>query len=269
MYLCCSSRRRSAYQPAAGAAHQPRPAAVDAAAAARARALVGTQAAWATDLLQMLVSGQLVAPQGLDTMPASILNACEGLAFMQSRKGGLGLTLGSGSGFVVKKLNQDVHGGSSWSPPWFFLLGQAGVGLSAGYRYAQTVTALLSLDAFQVFEQGTTGLGTDLGAFSTDGALTGLAGGLALGKGQQMGMNLNSTRSAFNYSAVEGVYLEVALHGSRISPDTATNTALYGQATANDVLEGRLGGAVDKLPEMLPLVRRINKLGKAAAAGQS
>ncbi|GFH32153.1 hypothetical protein HaLaN_31323 [Haematococcus lacustris] len=88
-------------------------AAVDAAAAARARALVGTQAAWATDLLQMLVSGQLVAPQGLDTMPASILNACEGLAFMQSRKGKSQARTGSQAVQLTQNLTSAAAGGAA------------------------------------------------------------------------------------------------------------------------------------------------------------
>jgi len=224
------------------------------------RVFLQTQAAWGSELLCKLVQGE--AAGQLDRLNPSVLNSCQALAFVNSRKGGLGLTLASGYGFIIRKTNQDQYGNSTWSNPLFFKVSQTGIGFSGGYQHVQSVLALLTAGAIDLLKNGTTRMGTDLGLFSTDGAITGMSGGAALGSSQHLGINVDQDRSTFCYSLVDGAYLELSLHGSTITPDHNSNKTLYGELSADDILAGKAGPRA--FDELLPLVRTINDLGRGA-----
>jgi len=226
---------------------------------ARAHQYLASQAAWASSLISELVEGK--AGGTYDKLNPMILNSCEGLAFITASKAGFGLTVGYGYGFVIKKLSQDEYGSSQWSQPLFFIVNQLGLGLSAGYQSCQSVIALSSYQAIDVFKKGTKSLGTDLAQFSTDGALMGMSGGAALGSSQHLGMSVANTHSAFCYSKVDGVYLELAMHGSSVTPDHESNDALYGAGVDPDQVLNTQG---QYMPDLLPLLRTINKFGKGA-----
>ena len=43
----------------------------------------------------------------------------------------------------------------------------------------------------------------------------GMSGGAALGASQHLGISVANTHSAFCYSKVDGVYLELSMHGTQ------------------------------------------------------
>ncbi len=65
-------------------------------------------------------------------------------------------------------------------------------------------------------------LGADLASFSTDGPMLGMSGA-AMGKSQTLGIGVHASRAAFCYSSVNGVYLEISLHSSTVTPDVEAN----------------------------------------------
>jgi lipid-binding SYLF domain-containing protein len=91
-------------------------------------------------LLQELVAGAVAGPY--DKLNGAVLNSAEALAFINSTKGGLGLTLAHGYGFLIRKLDQDLYGNSRWSQPLFFTLNQGGFGLAAGEQLVRLVQAI-------------------------------------------------------------------------------------------------------------------------------
>lgn len=50
----------------------------------------------------------------------------QGVAFMATRKGALGITLGCTHGFVLRKLGTYHAGSHTWSAPVFFTASQVG-----------------------------------------------------------------------------------------------------------------------------------------------
>lgn len=222
-----------------------------------------SQALWAANLTVELIKGDEDSP--FDKLNPAVLNSCNALVFINASKGGLALSFASGYGFVIKKLSQDQYGGSSWGQPLFFTMSQAGIGLTAGYQRSRSVIAVLAMGSMDVFKNGTTSLGSDLGLFSTDGALTGMTGA-SLGGSKHMGMTVDTDRSAFCYSKVDGVYLELSFHGSSISPDRESNEALYGKDYDPDAI---LNNADMYRPEMMSLLETINRHGRLAMSTSS
>ncbi|KAF5831407.1 hypothetical protein DUNSADRAFT_13168 [Dunaliella salina] len=214
------------------------------------------QAQWASQLLQELAEGVDPATR----LPPQVINSCEALCFTNAQKGGLGFTGGYGYGFIIKKVKQEEDGTSKWSPPFFFTISQAGMGVAFGYQHCQTVAALVNQSAIGLFTSGGFTAGSDMGFYSTDGALTGMAAGI-LGWRQQ-----RSQKDGFSYSHVMGAYTEYGVHGSRVGPDWSTNSKLYESVNGADVLQGLV---TRRFPEVDCLYEVINKLGKEAAAAEN
>lgn len=63
------------------------------------------------------------------------LSAAQGLAFMASRKGGLGVTIASAHGFVIRKLASDSAGNQKWSAPVFFKESQVRAHAAAAHAW--------------------------------------------------------------------------------------------------------------------------------------
>mmetsp|Transcript_18492 Transcript_18492/g.48213 ORF Transcript_18492/g.48213 Transcript_18492/m.48213 type:complete len:301 (-) Transcript_18492:1166-2068(-) len=214
------------------------------------------QAQWAAGLLEELAEG----PDPATRLPPQVIISCEALCFTNAQKGGFGFTGGYGYGFIIKKVKQEEDGTSKWSPPYFFTISQAGMGVSFGYQHSQTVMALVNQSAIDLFMSGGYRAGSDMGFYSTDGALTGMAAGI-LGWRQQ-----RSQKDGFSYSHVMGAYTEYGVHGSRVGSDWSTNSKLYEHVNGEEVLQGMV---TRRFPEVDCLYEVINKLGKEAVAAEN
>lgn len=205
-------------------------------------------AQWAAELMDKLIN-----TKSDDAMRPGILNACTGLAFINTAKGGLGLTFARGSGFVVRKVEHDSFGHSRWSPPVYFKISQMGVGITAGYESVQSCLALMNLNSILKFTRDRTIVGTDLILVSTDGGMAGMPAG-TFGSMAQMDVTGNHDNSCFAYSVASGALLNISINGTEVYPDTDANKKLYGEEPD---LEAVLAGKTATFAEFLPLYRKI------------
>ncbi|KAG2435513.1 hypothetical protein HYH02_011807 [Chlamydomonas schloesseri] len=216
---------------------------------------LGADAAWAAELIEKLTHAG-----GDEAMKPGIVNACEGLAFVKASKGGLGVTMARGHGFVIRKLDQDRTGNSRWSAPVYFQVNQMGIGLSAGYETSETIIAFMSFSSVLNFVGGHSGMGTDLGLVSTEGAMCGVPAG-TFGTSTHMDVQADNSNASFCYSLSHGLLANVSITGTETHPDKTLNDKLYGEATAlNDVLQGR----TDTFHELHTLYHKIAETGRKA-----
>ncbi|KAG2438558.1 hypothetical protein HXX76_005109 [Chlamydomonas incerta] len=193
-------------------------------------------------------------------MKPGIVNACEGLAFVKASKGGLGVTMARGHGFVIRKLDQDRFGNSRWSAPVYFYVSQMGIGLSAGYETSESIIALMSFSSVMHFVAGHSVMGTDLGLMSTEGAMSGVPAG-TFGRNSHMDVQADNTSASFCYSLSQGLLANVSITGTGTHPDKVLNDKLYGEGTLlADVLQGK----TDTWHEMHTLYRQIADTGRKA-----
>ncbi|GIL49928.1 hypothetical protein Vafri_6230 [Volvox africanus] len=210
---------------------------------------------WASELITKLVS-----IGGDDAMRPGIVNACEGLAFVRASKGGLGLTIARGSGFVIRKLDQDRFGNSRWSAPVYFNVSQLGFGVALGFESADSVLALMSYSSIMRFTHDNTAVGTDLGLVTTDGAISGVPAG-TFGRTSHMDVQADNTNTVFAYSVSSGLLVNLSINGTETSPNHTLNKKLYGNnASMADVLNGK----IQTFRELLPLYRKISDTARQA-----
>ncbi|GIL77765.1 hypothetical protein Vretifemale_7213 [Volvox reticuliferus] len=186
-------------------------------------------------------------------MRPGIVNACEGLAFVRISKGGLGLTVARGSGFVIRKLEQDRFGNSRWSAPVYFNVSQLGFGVAIGYEAADSVLALMSYSSIMRFTHDNAVVGTDLGLVTTDGAMSGVPAG-TFGRTSHMDVQADNTNTVFAYSVSAGLLVNLSINGTETSPNHVLNKKLYGNDTS---IEDVLNGKIHTFKQMLPLYRKI------------
>ncbi|GLC38266.1 hypothetical protein PLESTB_000939500 [Pleodorina starrii] len=213
-------------------------------------------AEWAAELITKLITAG-----GDDAMKPGIVNACEGLAFVHVAKGGLGITLARGSGFVIRKLDQDRFGNSRWSAPVFFTVSQIGFGVALGYQSVDSVLALMSYSSIERFTHDKAVVGTDLGLVTTEGATSGVPAG-TFGRTSHMDVQADNTNAVFAYSSSAGLLFNLSVNGTQTWPNRDLNRMLYGDTPLEDVLHGRTA----TFQEMLPLYRKIADTGRAAVA---
>ncbi|PNW81874.1 hypothetical protein CHLRE_06g264050v5 [Chlamydomonas reinhardtii] len=216
---------------------------------------LAADAAWAAELIE-----KLTHIGGDESMKPGIVNACEGLAFVRASKGGLGVTMARGNGFVIRKLDQDRTGNSRWSAPVYFFVSQMGIGLSAGYETSESVLALMATSSVMHFAVDHSVMGTDLGLMSTEGAMTGVPAG-TFGRNSHMDVQADNTSASFCYSLSQGLLANVSITGTGTHPDKAVNDKLYGEGTPiTDVLQGK----TDTFQELQVLYRQIAATGRKA-----
>ncbi|KAG2500238.1 hypothetical protein HYH03_001816 [Edaphochlamys debaryana] len=192
-------------------------------------------------------------------MKPGIVNACEGLAFVKAAKGGLGLTLAHGHGFVIRKLDQDRHANSRWSAPVYFKVSQLGLGAAVGYESVESILALMSYHSVVRFTEEHKVMGTDLGLVTTDGAMSGVPAG-TFGTSNHMDVQADNEHAVFAYSQAHGLLANLSINGTDTHPDKDMNHKLYGDAPLAEVL----GGKVPTFQELTPLYRMISDTGRKA-----
>lgn len=198
----------------------------------------------ATILIQKLTSSKEEMkeelPKGTDTMPPAELCFCSGLAFTFVRKGGMGVSVETGHGFVVKKIAEPSTSeaaaagrpGWSWSPPLFISVFAGGVGLTFGYSEIESVVVLDTPEAVQGFTHGQTTLDTDI---------TGAAGSSVAAHLPATAVNLSNpslSDKSFSFSVAHGAIVDISLTGLHYSVHDKMNAAFYDGASPQSVLDG-------------------------------
>lgn len=216
-------------------------------------------AEWAAGILRDIVAKNNAQVQE-NYMQPGMIDSTHGFAFMRARKGGLGVTMSYGEGFVVKKIHKVVNGQVTytWSPPFFFSISGLGAGLAAGFEVCDSVLALINNYTVELFKEPHTRFGTDLVIFSTTDAMRGTSAGV-LGTRHQMDVKADDKCVCFAYHISSGALWDISLNGTKVSPHTKKNAELYGpEATFEDILGGQVANTY--LEEFKPLYRALKEL---------
>jgi lipid-binding SYLF domain-containing protein len=161
-----------------------------------------------------------------NSIPKELLDRAEAVAvFPGVLKAGFVVGGRGGSGLISRR----VTGG--WSPPAFFKLGGASVGLQIGASKTDFVLLFMNEDAVR-------GLLED--KFEMGGEASAAAG--PVGRAASATTNLTLDAGILSYSRSKGLFAGLELKGAVINPDNNLNEALYG-LKAKDLLTG--GNKVD------------------------
>lgn len=182
-------------------------------------------------------------------LPPSYIAHAQGLAFLFTSKGGLGLSFEHGWGCVIQRLGKravDAEGGGAdgcldgcvWSAPAFVRINNVGVGLTVGYDSLETVLVLPNRSHVSAFQR-------------TDVDLT-IDAGLVVGRNREVvdeetvdsptlaGGALQRAPAPIPYSVGDGALFDLSLKGGICSADERMNWSVYGaNATASEILEGQ------------------------------
>lgn len=227
--------------------------------------LAANEAVRATVLVQKLTSSKEELknslPRGTDSMPPAELHFASGLAFTFSKKGGIGVSLETGHGFVINKIASKPaspapgeraapHPAWSWSAPLFISTFAGGVGLTLGYSEIESVIVLDTSEAVQSFTKAQVAIDADV---------TGAAG-------SSIGTHLPATAAnlshvqlsdkTFTFSVCKGVMVDVSITGLHFDVDEKLNEAFYGIASPAAVLDG----TVDHPPPFQELYEVLDKI---------
>lgn len=184
-----------------------------------------------------------------ESLTKADVEQCAGLAFFDAWRAGLGISVGKGSGFLIRKL-QD-----SWSAPVFFDVTQGGVGLGFGFQTVEAVVVMSSMDGMiKLCEGKTHKFGAEL---ITMTAGQGTVSNMTYGQVEKVPVNHVREDRAFAKSE-GGILLNIGVTGTELEPDHDLNLKLYGAAKMEDVL----AGAVPIMPELAPLYQKLDSMIK-------
>lgn len=212
------------------------------------------QAKKAVDLLDQLThkaEGDAKRPHLTGGLNGSEIAQAAGVAFLFSRKGGVGVTLSMGTGFVIAK----VPGKPGWSAPLIFRVTSGGLGVSLGYAEVETLTILDSTAAVQEF------LKTQV---SLDSHLSVALGARMAGDASETAVDFTAPRESlkkFSYSVNKGMMLDASWNGSGISLNDEDQVAMYGEGVSKeDILAGKVNPP-EFLTELYGALNRLAYFG--------
>lgn len=168
---------------------------------------------------------------GLLGLKGEEISTASGIAFVFSKKAGLGLSVSHGSGFVLAKLS----GTPGWSAPLPFHVTTSGLGVTIGYSEVDTLMILDTAEAVQEF------LNTQV---SLDSHLNFSAGSAVGANASEMALDVRHPANSlkrFCYSVSKGAMIDASWNGAGISVRDEDIKQLYGaEATRADVLAGKM-----------------------------
>jgi lipid-binding SYLF domain-containing protein len=172
-------------------------------------------------------------------IPQELLNKAEAIGvFPGVIKAGF-IVGGRGGQGVISRRN-----GSTWSPPAFFNLGGASIGLQIGAASTDFVLLFMNEDALK----GLLGDKLEIGG----------EGSLAAGPiGRSASASTDATLKAgiLSYSRSKGAFAGLELKGVVINPDNNDNEAVYG-AKAQTILTGAGGLSPQRVPAGVRIFQR-------------
>uniref|UniRef100_A0A1D2A6F9 Ysc84 actin-binding domain-containing protein n=1 Tax=Auxenochlorella protothecoides TaxID=3075 RepID=A0A1D2A6F9_AUXPR len=213
---------------------------------------------------------------GAAAMPSRELFFASGIAFFFLKKVGVGITGGSGQGFILSKVidkhatdnpaitSADAQASAKWSAPLFLKVKAGGIGISVGYTTISSCVIVDSPEEVKKFAGSRLGVG---------GCITGALGESA---GAHLSFGHNENKTFFSYNLVNGVIANMlSVEGLRTFVDTKSMESVYGAGwTAEDVLSGSVSpppgseGLLNTLKEKQKLYTvELREAARTRAAG--
>jgi SH3 domain-containing YSC84-like protein 1 len=180
-------------------------------------------------------------------IPASLLADAKGLAIVPSVvKGGLVIGVRFGRGVLLVRNEAD-----QWGPPSFITLTGGSFGWQLGIQATDVILVFKNRKSVQTLLSGKLTLGAD--ASVTAGPV---------GRQAAAGADVTLRSAVLSYSRSRGLFLGVALDGTALMVDDASNAAYYGNS-------GQVPSALDpKNPNALPpsVIRLLDHVSKYTTA---
>jgi sodium-coupled neutral amino acid transporter 10 len=184
---------------------------------------------------------------GTLTLKGDEISHAAGIAFVFSKKAGLGLSVSHGSGFILAKLD----GKPGWSSPLPFHVTTTGVGVTIGYSEVDTLMVLDSAEAVQEFLKTQVSLDSHLN----------LSAGSALGaNASETALDVRHPGNSFKrfcYSVSHGAMIDGSWNGAGISVKEEDIKQLYGSEARREAV---LAGEVQPPPAATRLYAALNRL---------
>ena len=166
--------------------------------------------------------------------------------FPEMKKGGWVIGGTTGKGIVLhKKINEQ------WSPPAFFKIHGGSLGLQGGIQEIDLILFFMTEESFQNFMSNYVNVGINLtasaGPFGRDFSFS------------PKDYRLKPSEAVYAYSRCKGLFAGIAASGLKITFDSKSNSAYYGDDfTPMMIFEGNL---VNKFPDSTRiLLEDINRL---------
>lgn len=198
-------------------------------------------------------------PKGVDMLPVRALQQCQGLAFTSARKGGIGLSIEQGHGFVIAKMEQKFWDPKLpkhvWSAPLFIHTFASSLGLSLGYSEIDSVIVLGHRKTVDAFLRTQVTIDSDVSTTLGDTVSVNLPGhGLNLSE-------LDQSIHACTFSISKGAMVDISLSGMNYSVDVSTNVDVYGMEFTPEAV---LGGQFRPPSEMNELYSTLEKISSGS-----
>ncbi|MFQ5783686.1 MAG: lipid-binding SYLF domain-containing protein [Alphaproteobacteria bacterium] len=152
----------------------------------------------------------------------------------------VGFILGGEGGAGVLMARDPDNG--SWSPPAFYFIGSAGIGLQAGAQVSQVVLLVMSDGALDKLMTQNVTLGADAN----------IAIG-PVGTGVEAGTALSTNVDFYSFARAKGLFFGISLEGAVLMSDDKANAAYYGAPAS---------------PATIVLERRVSNPGADALRGE-
>lgn len=184
-------------------------------------------------------------PNYVDRANAVILTA--------SYKGGLGFGFAGGSGILLVRLPRLLGEPPRWSAPIFLKLAMAGIGLSVGFQYAQTLTLCLGtkmLDQLLEGRHSVIGIDQSVVAFYPR----------VEERNDLIEASMTEGVDIITVSQASGLMVKLSLQGGGLSIDEAKMKEVYGEGVSvKQVARGEGVGPVTELEGLYETLGAIVK----------
>jgi lipid-binding SYLF domain-containing protein len=176
-------------------------------------------------------------------VPNDLLARAEAIAVIPNMmKGALGIGGRYGKGLVSQRLEN-----GRWSPPAFIEIGGGSFGAQIGVSSTDLVLVFTDAKALDLLAGGKDlKLGVDAGV---------VAG--PIGREAEAGVNANLKTAIYAYSRSKGLFAGVALDGAVLDMDNSENKAVYGSASARQILDGQVAANASVRPFMDALEKTV------------
>lgn len=183
------------------------------------------------------------AAQQNDILPLDYITRCKGISFIDTKQGGLGVSVSRGRGFTIQRLDDASSKTPSWSGPCFVNVTDLGIGLTVGYNQIATVVILGNQAAVDKVKKNEP-------TFMVDGSLI-------LGKDSAITGTREDGLTAIPFSLADGALVDLSFKGGAAIIHTKKNQSVYGNGIT---AEGILDGKVPAPPEFQPLYAALAEL---------
>jgi SH3 domain-containing YSC84-like protein 1 len=183
---------------------------------------VDTTCTKASSILEHFIKGTNNLDQKL--IPTTVLKQACGIAIITMVKAGFLWSGRAGSGLVIKRLDD-----GTWSAPSCICVFGVGIGAQFGAQITDVVFVLNTKKAVEAFTNGNFTLGGNIS----------IAAG-PTGRSTEANIALVKTASIYSYSKSKGLFAGLTFEGTLILTRKNDNMKTYHDATATEILSGKV-----------------------------